>query len=109
MVRCAPVQFGGLITRQPPYCKEGQRLNTSHLVAANGHHNFQPGGESFEMSCEERGECVPVIWSMEVCLAECVDEYDASVLGDLAALLENGERLENALKKGSMGVRVALR
>ena len=84
-------------------------MNTSHLVAANGDHNFKPGGKSLEMSGEERGESVAIVWSMEVCLTECVDEYDASVLCDLAALLENGERLKNALEKGSMGVRVALR
>ena len=79
-------------------------LDTGHLVTANSHQEFEPGREFFEVLGEERGEGVPIVGTVEVSLAKSIDEYHTFVLCDLATLLEDGERLENALKKGSMGV-----
>ena len=93
----------------PPYGKEGQRLNTGHLVTANSHQEFEPGGKGLKVSGKERGKGVPIVWPMEVCLTQCVDENDTSVLCNLSTLFKDGERLQDALKKGSMGVGVALR
>ena len=84
-------------------------MNTGHLVTANCDQEFEPDGKGFEVSGKERGKGVPIVWPMEVCLAQCVNENDTSVLCNLSTLLEDGERLQDALEKGRVGVGVALR
>jgi hypothetical protein len=88
---------------------EGKRSNSLLAGRPYGTHDLQPRGKAVQMPGQKARDGVPIIRPMELGLAQPVQEDEGGGGGGQAAgSLQGGQRPQDALKEGRLGVRHAL-
>ncbi len=88
-----------------------ERKRSNSLLAGRpyGTHNLQPRGKALQMAGQEARDGVAIVRPMELGLAQAVEKDEGGGGGGQAAgPLQGGQRPQDALQQGRLGVRHAL-
>ena len=70
----------------------------------DGADHLEPGGEAGQVAAQEPGYRIPIVGPMQLRLAQAVQQHQGRGGGQAAGSLQGGQRPEDALQQGRLGV-----